>query len=267
MSPSLHTGSYHFQRPKRIDNELKIWESYGMSKLIVSSHQYSKKQCLTCIVQCTRNLGRPSILQFVPPRNVPADVYRWRHSSQQPMPSRSIRKKGSLARYRFTGPVPVGWDWAIHQSRKADERAYECCQGDSVPRHDTVQTRGPLTMQYYHVDPAENDIYQHWVNLLGPTMGGAWMPVIQGNRFLSSRAQIPTAPGTQGITFSYGLPADVTQPVELPAGASDQGHILLFGTGSLDGVRMMSRCRTLGGEIQKQQLAVVIRRATRPYDT
>ena len=37
-------------------------------------------------------------------------------------------------------------------------------------------TPGPVTMQYYHVDSAENDIYQQWVSLLGPTMGGAWVP-------------------------------------------------------------------------------------------
>lgn len=37
---------------------------------------------------------------------------------------------------------------------------------------------GPVTMQYYHVDSAENEneIYQQWVNLLGPSMGGAWVP-------------------------------------------------------------------------------------------
>lgn len=74
----------------------------------------------------------------------------------------------------------------------------------------------PLTMQYYHVDSAENEIYQQWVNLLGPTMGGAWMPVSQpGHNSWLRKAEEPAVPELLGNEIPAELPADCSQPVEL----------------------------------------------------
>lgn len=71
---------------------------------------------------------------------------------------------------------------------------------------------GPLTMQYYHVDSAENAIYQQWVNLLGPSMGGAWVPVVPTDQAVqdASRQVAQELPGQER---SFELPADL--PVEL----------------------------------------------------
>lgn len=79
-------------------------------------------------------------------------------------------------------------------------------------------SHGPLTMQYYHVDSAENAIYQQWVNLLGPTMGGAWVPAMPANQAVhdaSRLAQVPDAPELSGHAVRAELPANFYPPVEL----------------------------------------------------
>lgn len=77
---------------------------------------------------------------------------------------------------------------------------------------------GPLTMQYYHVDSAENDIYQQWVNLLGPTMGGQWVPVNnnQPHRHDFPRGAYDPA-ARESIAGRFEMSGDSVQPVELQA--------------------------------------------------
>lgn len=77
-------------------------------------------------------------------------------------------------------------------------------------------TSGPLTMHYYHVDSAEDEIYQQLFNLLGLSMGGAWMSV---NPRGSDFSRPPAVPELYGRTVPAELPADSAdshQPVELP---------------------------------------------------
>lgn len=76
-----------------------------------------------------------------------------------------------------------------------------------VPSEHGTST-GPLTMQYYHVDSAENKIYQQWVNLLGPSMGGAWMPVNQAGHDPPRRAHEPAVAELLGDGALFELPAE-----------------------------------------------------------
>lgn len=72
-----------------------------------------------------------------------------------------------------------------HDRRPSD---YALGPGSYIP------SPGPLTMQYYEVDSVENAIYQKWVNLLGPSMGGAWVPLNQSGLAPLRRAQMPGPP-------------------------------------------------------------------------
>lgn len=73
---------------------------------------------------------------------------------------------------------------------------------------------GQLTIQYYHVDSAENKTYQQWVNLLGPSMGGAWVPMNQPGHKI---ARIPSVPELDSYSILAELPADSYQAAELLA--------------------------------------------------
>ncbi|KAI7779901.1 hypothetical protein LA080_000224 [Diaporthe eres] len=64
-------------------------------------------------------------------------------------------------------------------------------------------------MHYYHVDSAENEIYRQWLNLLGSSMGRAWVSV---NPRGSDFSRAPAAPELCGRMML----ADSHQPVEPP---------------------------------------------------
>jgi hypothetical protein len=115
----------------------------------------------------------------------------------------------ALSQFVTTGATKISpYQYYSHDGRPAGEEA-------PSPGPYSPSSAGPLTMQYYHVDSAENDIYQQWVNLLGPSMGGAWVPVNQnqaGHRDFSSRRQ-PAVPELFGRAVLAELPSDSMQPV------------------------------------------------------
>lgn len=73
----------------------------------------------------------------------------------------------------------------------------------------------PPTMHYYHVDSAENEIYQHWVGLLSPNMG-RWMPLTEFGPGLNRQRQDPHVAGWDSNEGPVELSGDSSLAVELP---------------------------------------------------
>lgn len=105
-------------------------------------------------------------------------------------------------------PSETGRPPPYKQDGRPSEHATGMSSGPYSP------SSGPMTMQYYHVDSAENTIYHQWVNLLGPSMGGTWVPVNQAGQETSRRAKVPAASELDGHTAAE-LPANSHLAVEL----------------------------------------------------
>lgn len=132
-----------------------------------------------------------SLPEEVPAISTPAPS-KWPILQQQSQGQPSTRLTRRNAFRALLWPVRAHANHGLSVlSKKGEEDSMSLFVGPPSPRsHDggladpddteyfTLSTR-QLMMQYYHVDSAEYDIYQQWLNLLGPTMGGGWVPVEQ----------------------------------------------------------------------------------------
>lgn len=78
-----------------------------------------------------------------------------------------------------------------------------------------VPPASPPRMQYYHVGSAENEIYQQWVSLLGPTMGHC-VPLSGPEPGLYRQPQAPFTAQLDSETAPVELLGDFALAVELP---------------------------------------------------